>query len=196
MSYRDCSTCAYSERHEYLDTFYCRNRNCMMHHSHAFPEICGCGDWESKDNFKRGRCSECRFGEFNAEKGTFTCRGKDTRLLIVPIDQIECIDCRFCSPKPSEQLKPKATSVFVESNTQAQEHLQLYCVRYYVEDTKRLMRIEYLVNASSPKEADILAKECFAKTAYKDERIVEEIDITPIVEKGVIDSSKLYLGSK
>ena len=99
MSYRDCSTCAYSEMHEYLDTFYCRNRDCVMHTSHDFREICGCEHWESKDAFKWGRCSECRFGEYNAETDTFTCHSKDTRRFIRPENDREHIACCFCSPK-------------------------------------------------------------------------------------------------
>lgn len=200
MSYRDCSTCAYSEMHEYLDTFYCRNRDCVMHTSHDFQEICGCENWESKGNFKWGRCSECRFGEYNAEEDKFVCHSKDTRQFIHDISRTLSEDCPFCSPKPKEasqsetqQKTSEKTTVFTQ---QTQPVIRLYSVRYRVEDDKRLVRIEYLVNATSLAEADTLARTYFAETSYKDEQIVGDAEVELIAEKGIISSSKLYLGSK
>lgn len=198
MSYRDCSTCAYSEMHEYLDTFYCRNRDCVMHTSHDFQEICGCEHWESKDAFKRGGCSECRFGEYNAETDTFTCHSKDTRHFTRSAsdrEHREHRDCCFCSPK--EAPKPKEPQQAAEETnlftSPVQKSIQLYCVRYSIEDRTRRVRMEFLVNAISSEEADALARECFAKIAYEGERITGGPEFIPVAEKGVLDYSRMYL---
>lgn len=197
MSYRNCSTCAYSEMHDYAGTFYCRNRDCVKHTSHDFPEIYACAHWESKHDFKWGRCSECRFSEHNAEANTFTCRSKDTRQFLRPVNEKEQRDCCFCSPKPKEVLKssisqPQAeeTSLFTSPN---QKSIQLFCVTYAVKDGTRRVRMEFLVNASSTEEADTLARECFDKTAYKGEVISGKPEIIPLAEKGVMSSSRRYL---
>lgn len=197
MSYRNCSTCAYSEMHDYAGTFYCRNEDCVMHICHDFREICGCENWESKHDFKWGKCSECRFSKHDEETNTFTCNSKDRRQIIRPVNEKEHKDCLFCSPKPKEVPKPKEPQQSAEETNlftpQIQQRIRLYCVRHSVQDNGRSKRIEYLVNATSPEEAATLAKEFSDKISCSIERIIKRTDITPIPEKGVIDVSELKL---
>lgn len=185
--------------HEYLDTFYCRNSDCVMHTCYDFREICDCENWESKAAFKWGKCSECRFSEHNAEANTFTCHSKDTRQFIRLKNDKEQKDCCFCSPKPkpkevlkSDISQPQAeeTSLFTSP---AQKPIQLFCVTYVVKDGTRNVRMEFLVNAVSSEEADTLARECFDKMAYKGEIISGKPKIVPLAEKGVMSSSRRYL---
>lgn len=195
MNYKDCSTCAYSEMHDYADTFYCYNRDC--HRYGDFREIHDCERWESKAAFKWGKCSECRFSKHDEETNTFTCNSKDRRQFIRPVNEKEHKDCPFCSPKPKEVPKPKEpqpqaeeTSLFTSP---AQKPLQLFCVTYAVKDGTRNVRMEFLVNAVSSEEADTLARECFDKMAYKGEVILGKPKIVPLAEKGVMSSSRRYL---
>ena len=188
MSYRDCSTCAYSEMHDYADTFYCYG---------GFREIHNCERWESKAAFKLSKCFECRFGKHDEETNTFTCNSKDRRQFIRHVNEKEHKNCLFCSPKPKEVLKsdisqPQAeeTSLFTSP---AQKPIQLFCVTYVVKDGTRNVRMEFLVNAVSSEEADTLARECFDKMAYKGEIISGKPKIVPLAEKGVMSSSRRYL---
>lgn len=110
MSYRNCSTCAYGETSNGVDLFFCNKRGTALFDSRAFEEISNCRHWTSKKAFKLGRCSDCRFSEYNAEEETFTCYCDHVRLLSRPDNEKERENCSFCSPK-SEETSEK-TSFF------------------------------------------------------------------------------------
>lgn len=108
MTSRKCSTCAYGERCN-IDLFFCNKRGTPMFGSHAFEEISDCIHWTSEEAFGSGKCSECRFSEYDAEEETFTCYCDHVRLFSRPEHEKERKNCSFCSPKPKETSESRAS---------------------------------------------------------------------------------------
>lgn len=96
-----CSNCRFHESHDYLNRFYCRNRECIMNTSGDIPEQFDCPQWEQEifGEAGRGSCDTCKYCEhLTSDECRCTCADERRHYLVG--DTFEPLtDCSFWSPK-------------------------------------------------------------------------------------------------
>lgn len=100
---KSCSNCRFHESHDYLDRFYCRNRECDMHNKNDISEQHDCPQWEKEvfGESSRGSCETCKYCTDLADNKCYCICADERRHYLVGEDIEPMTDCSFWSPKPS-----------------------------------------------------------------------------------------------
>ena len=96
-----CSSCRYGETHDYLRTYYCNNKDCVVSRWGDIEEERDCDKWEENKDL-RGFCNDCVYGTLNEETGKYRCDCIDKRNWNRGDEDVEPVEgwpCNFWSPK-------------------------------------------------------------------------------------------------
>lgn len=101
---KGCSNCRFHESHDYLNRFYCRNRECIMNIRNDIPEQRDCSHWEQEvfGESSRGSCDTCKYCDGLADNKCHCTCADERRHYLVDEDIEPMTDCSFWSPKQSD----------------------------------------------------------------------------------------------
>lgn len=103
VSHKGCSNCRFHESHDYLNKFYCRNRECINHlHGDHYEEY-DCPHWEQEvfGESSRGSCDTCKYCDGLADNKCHCTCADERRHYLIDEDIEPMTNCSFWSPKPS-----------------------------------------------------------------------------------------------